>query len=207
MSEYPLSHFLEAATFRKMIALRMPDTAAGIYKNRERVIRQVDNVSGDIRDVGLLESKSRPNLGKYGYKASIYEKSEISMNKTIIDTDYSRDMMVASTKSQEENFCKSSKIFNHFFANGTFLCSLQSHRNRLGRTDMMNSILRLVEVLASCYRRNEQRKTSTKHQISSKIQAIGPALILSLSPDLAQEQVQTLDPDLLERVPKASKTQ
>ena len=67
-----------------------------------------------------MESKSRPNLGKYGYKASIYEKSEISMNKTIIDTDFSRDMMVASTKSQEENFCKSSKIVSQIFANNTF---------------------------------------------------------------------------------------
>ena len=34
MSEYPLSHFLMATTFRKMIALRMPDSAAGIRKQK-----------------------------------------------------------------------------------------------------------------------------------------------------------------------------
>lgn len=30
MSEYPLNHFLKAQTFRKMIELKMPETAAGI---------------------------------------------------------------------------------------------------------------------------------------------------------------------------------
>lgn len=38
MSEYPLNRFLETTTFRKMIALRMPDSAAGIHKNRERMV-------------------------------------------------------------------------------------------------------------------------------------------------------------------------
>ena len=76
MSEYPLSHFLETTTFRKMIALRMPDSAAGIHKNRERVVKSVANVD----NVGLLESKSRPNLDKYGYQASIYEVEEKEVN-------------------------------------------------------------------------------------------------------------------------------
>lgn len=38
MSQYPLNHFLQTTTFRKMIQLRMPDSAAGIQKSKERVI-------------------------------------------------------------------------------------------------------------------------------------------------------------------------
>ena len=97
MSEYPLTYFLEAATFRKMITLRMPDSASGIHKRRDKVQAAAANNS----NVALLENQSRPNLEKYGYQASIYEKSEISMNKTIIDNEYSREMqfMMASTKS------------------------------------------------------------------------------------------------------------
>ena len=70
MSEYPLSHFLETTTFRKMIALRMPDSAARIHKNRDKVVKSV----ADAGNVRLLESQSRPNLNKFGFKASIYEK-------------------------------------------------------------------------------------------------------------------------------------
>lgn len=52
MSDYPLNHFLKAQTFRKMIELKMPDTAAGIQKNRERVARSAANSD----ELHLLES-------------------------------------------------------------------------------------------------------------------------------------------------------
>lgn len=55
-----------------MISLRMPDTAAGILKNSNRVAKSAT----DANDLHLLESKTRPNLGKYAYQASLYEKQE-----------------------------------------------------------------------------------------------------------------------------------
>ena len=61
MSEYPLSHFLKTITFRKMIAFKMSDSAAGIKKSQERVTKSV----ADVNNIRLLENKSRPNLGKY----------------------------------------------------------------------------------------------------------------------------------------------
>ena len=45
MSEYPLSHFLSTATFRKMIALRMPDRADAIVKQRKKIANAVGNTS------------------------------------------------------------------------------------------------------------------------------------------------------------------
>lgn len=39
MSQYPLSHFLQTTTFRSMIALRMPETAAALKKSKERVAK------------------------------------------------------------------------------------------------------------------------------------------------------------------------
>ena len=72
MAEYPLSMFMQTQTFRKMITLRMPDSAHGIQKDKERVAKSV----ADSSNMGLLESKSRPNLEKYGFQPSLYEKSE-----------------------------------------------------------------------------------------------------------------------------------
>ena len=105
MSEYPLSHFLESNTFRKMIALRMPESAEGIVKSKKKVVQSVV----DSHNMGLMESQSRPDLGKYSYQASIYEKSEREMNKSVINSEYNKEMaelMMASTKSQEDNYCK-----------------------------------------------------------------------------------------------------
>ena len=53
-----------------MISLRMPDTAAGILKSSDRVAKSAT----DANNLHLLESKTRPNLGKYAYQASLYEK-------------------------------------------------------------------------------------------------------------------------------------
>jgi len=58
----------------------MPDSAHGIQKDKERFARSV----ADINNMGLLESQSRPNLVKYGFQSSIYEKSEKELNLTII---------------------------------------------------------------------------------------------------------------------------
>ena len=41
----------------------MPDSAAGIHRNRDKVVSSV----ADAGNVRLLESKSRPNLDKFGY--------------------------------------------------------------------------------------------------------------------------------------------
>lgn len=79
MSEYPLNRFLETSTFRKMIALRMPDSAACIVKNRDKMVQSV----ADSSNVYQLESRSRPDLHKYSFKPSIYEKSERSLNMSL----------------------------------------------------------------------------------------------------------------------------
>ena len=99
MSGYPLSHFLETTTFRKMIQISMPDSAANIHKSKDRVVRSV----ADSDNVRQLESKSRPNLEKYGFQPSIYEKDEKNVNMSVNNHNETFDL--GSTKSQE-NYCK-----------------------------------------------------------------------------------------------------
>ena len=63
-----------------MIELKMPDSAAGIQKNRERVARSAANSN----ELHLLESQTRPNLAKFAYQASLYEKQEQALNATMV---------------------------------------------------------------------------------------------------------------------------
>ena len=69
-----------------------------------------------MNNIAILESKSRPDLSKYGYKERLYEvqdadkKSELSF--TPKDGGQGLDLMCASTASQE-NYCKYLTIANH----------------------------------------------------------------------------------------------
>ena len=108
MSSYPLDQFLQPATFRKMIQLRMPDTAEGIQKSKKRVFSHT--AAADERsNIRLLESKSRPKLEKYRHHAVVYEQSCQEMNVTLTQEVSGENsiLMMASTKSQEENIFQS----------------------------------------------------------------------------------------------------
>ena len=99
MSEYPLSHFLLTSTFRKMIELRKPDSAASIHKSARRVLGEAGEASDNLQ---MLRTNSRPDLGKVGYQKQIYEKGEQLNNSLAVPAG---SLMLASTASQE-NFCK-----------------------------------------------------------------------------------------------------
>ena len=43
MSQYPLNHFLQTGTFRRMISLQMPDKAIGIQKARQRASKGLND--------------------------------------------------------------------------------------------------------------------------------------------------------------------
>ena len=96
MYEYPLNHFLSSVTFRRMIALRMSESAAGIQKTARKVI----SAAGHVDNIAQLENKSRPKLDKFAYQASIYEKDgkqEIQSFQNLDEPDEAR--MLASTQS------------------------------------------------------------------------------------------------------------
>jgi len=88
-----------------MISLQMPSSAEGLIRKQKRIIS--DEIT--VNNIAILESKSRPDLSKYGYKASLYEekdadkKSELSF--TPKDGGHGLDLMCASTASQE-HYCK-----------------------------------------------------------------------------------------------------
>ena len=72
IGEYPLKHFLQPSTLRKMILLQMPEQAAGIMKSKAKLERSAEVDSS----LDLLEIKSRPNMGRYRLRPNIYEKEE-----------------------------------------------------------------------------------------------------------------------------------
>ena len=66
-----------------------------------------------MNNIAILESKSRPDLSKYGYKKSLYEEQDADKKSELSFTPKDGlDLMCASTASQE-NYRKYLTLANH----------------------------------------------------------------------------------------------
>lgn len=60
----------------------------------------------DMSNITELEKKSRPDIAKYGFKMSIFEISDKKVDISLTQNNRVADLMLASTASQENFFCK-----------------------------------------------------------------------------------------------------